>query len=633
MMEKDQHQLTETLLSLTLRIIYLLTGEEYVIEKKSRGCISGNLDKTQSNIREPSSHSRTNKKDNDQKILELTNRIVYLLTGEVPIRCQDVAVYFSMEEWEYLEEHKGLYQNVVTENLLTSVGSKNDEEIAEECIISDSSPECSNHYSTDEESISCEEIDISDNDLCKPTDHMQKYSSCTLNMEEIGCTEEDIINTDIYIPIDHEIQSPSTSVTGKLVSSEGQKHASIDIITIPDHSPTRFGVNGECDWSDHANALYQGVLDKPSNSINSLYHKPFPSGIQTLNNKDIKYNGSLCEEPFTKFFDHTVDHTDAQSFICSKCGKCLPTESDLDTHQKSHIKASMCSGVNGKKSFTRNPIPKPDSSGEEELKCQICGLCFSNRIDLVTHHQIHIKKPYPCSICGRGFYSRSGLVTHQKTHAFQRLYDCPTCGKTFISNAHLILHQKIHAEPGGGSGGDSNASEYQHFGSQDKLFTCSMCGECFYSSEHFLQHQKSHFKSDPLMCPDCGKLFMRKSGLSKHQRVVHRGDVALSCVACGKGFACKSELSRHMAVHSGQKPYTCTVCGKCFSFKSALVRHQRIHSGDRLHYCPMCGKGFSCNSELLRHQSVHQSLYLTTMVLPVATPVDDDTRGSISGEA
>ncbi|XP_040291245.1 gastrula zinc finger protein XlCGF66.1-like isoform X4 [Bufo bufo] len=109
MMEKDQHQLTETLLSLTLRIIYLLTGEEYVIEKKSRGCISGNLDKTQSNIREPSSHSRTNKKDNDQKILELTNRIVYLLTGEVPIRCQDVAVYFSMEEWEYLEEHKGVY--------------------------------------------------------------------------------------------------------------------------------------------------------------------------------------------------------------------------------------------------------------------------------------------------------------------------------------------------------------------------------------------------------------------------------------------------------------------------------------------------------------------------------------------
>ncbi|KAM3922057.1 oocyte zinc finger protein XlCOF7.2-like [Leptodactylus fuscus] len=77
----------------------------------SEGC-----GRTLSPIPGPPPHSLIHEEINGQKILELTNKMIELLTGEVPIRCQDVTVYFSMEEWEYLEGHKDVYKEVMMED-------------------------------------------------------------------------------------------------------------------------------------------------------------------------------------------------------------------------------------------------------------------------------------------------------------------------------------------------------------------------------------------------------------------------------------------------------------------------------------------------------------------------------------
>ncbi|XP_073467516.1 uncharacterized protein [Aquarana catesbeiana] len=114
-MEEDRSHMTEKILNLTLEIIYLLTGERFPLVK------SGD----HMTITVPPCDSLKPERHNMQKILEVTKKMMELLTGEVPIRCQDVTVYFSMEEWEYLEGHKDLYKDVMMDTQQNLIFTKN----------------------------------------------------------------------------------------------------------------------------------------------------------------------------------------------------------------------------------------------------------------------------------------------------------------------------------------------------------------------------------------------------------------------------------------------------------------------------------------------------------------------------
>ncbi|XP_069808588.1 oocyte zinc finger protein XlCOF7.1-like [Dendropsophus ebraccatus] len=116
-MERDRDKMAERIITLTLHILFLLTGEDYTVVKKSSSGRCGatgceGWGRTLSPIPGPLIHEEME----EEKILEVTNKMVELLSGEVPIRCQDVAVYFSMEEWEYVEGHKDQYKDVMLED-------------------------------------------------------------------------------------------------------------------------------------------------------------------------------------------------------------------------------------------------------------------------------------------------------------------------------------------------------------------------------------------------------------------------------------------------------------------------------------------------------------------------------------
>ncbi|KAM5141345.1 gastrula zinc finger protein XlCGF53.1-like [Mantella aurantiaca] len=79
-MEKERSHMTERMLNLTLEIIYLLTGENYIAFKLSDALVATNMKKTQRLGIEPPPHSL--RKDS-KKVEKVTNEIIELLTGEV----------------------------------------------------------------------------------------------------------------------------------------------------------------------------------------------------------------------------------------------------------------------------------------------------------------------------------------------------------------------------------------------------------------------------------------------------------------------------------------------------------------------------------------------------------------------
>ncbi|XP_073540508.1 uncharacterized protein [Phyllobates terribilis] len=106
--DSEWEALYEKVLKLTLEIISLLTGEDYIVVKKT-----SNQHLTLSSTKKLSSHSLIYEKNNDQKILHLTNKITELLTGE--------------EKKMDIEGYKDMYKDTENDqNLISSVGPPNE---------------------------------------------------------------------------------------------------------------------------------------------------------------------------------------------------------------------------------------------------------------------------------------------------------------------------------------------------------------------------------------------------------------------------------------------------------------------------------------------------------------------------
>ncbi|KAG4073198.1 hypothetical protein HA402_002587 [Bradysia odoriphaga] len=210
---------------------------------------------------------------------------------------------------------------------------------------------------------------------------------------------------------------------------------------------------------------------------------------------------------------------------------------------------------------------------------------------------------------------------------------CLDCGETFTSSKFLKSHiQNVHShvptvtrkrrekrsEPRlcpicGKSFNAKNENGYQkHMFHHDpsigkiKFYQCELCDRKFLGKRSLEEHINFHLNIRKYQCEveTCKKSFIYEQSYKNHKKL-HLGK-DFECSLCGKQFITSTNLKYHLTrAHQGVKKYACDQCDKSYFTLQHLKVHQLSHLEKKAYTCDVCNRGITHYASLLSHMLLH----------------------------
>ncbi|XP_021711334.1 zinc finger protein 91 isoform X3 [Aedes aegypti] len=192
----------------------------------------------------------------------------------------------------------------------------------------------------------------------------------------------------------------------------------------------------------------------------------------------------------------------------------------------------------------------------------------------------------PCPICKAVFRSISSQQYHMTIAHKEPHIKCPKCDEVFHFQRRMQNHLASH---------DGTPVDKKMERKRPKVmrweYPCQKCSAVFYTNKELMHHKFTMHKPPSRKCskcPECSKVFDRKSRLTDHMSRHHGGEPRKlppnkrSCNDCNVEFNSIGAFKYHMAKIHGEHRFNCPVCSKAFHLKAKMLLHLRTHEKNNL---------------------------------------------------